>query len=70
MIITSDIVKKYLTEYSNKNTKLSRDVRDGKLIKIINGYMKLTQILRDIYLLEVSTDYHIFHLDMLYLFMD
>ena len=37
MIITSDIAKQYLAKYSNKNTRLSRDVRDGKLIKIING---------------------------------
>ena len=37
MIITSNIAKSYLTKYSNKNTKLSRDIRDKKLIKIING---------------------------------
>lgn len=37
MIITNKIAKNNLTEYSNKDTKLSRDVRDGKLIKIING---------------------------------
>ena len=37
MIITSDIAKQYLKRYSNKNTKLARDVRDGKLIKIKNG---------------------------------
>lgn len=37
VIITNNMVKHYLTEYSNKDTKLSRDVRDGKLIKIING---------------------------------
>ena len=37
MIITSDIAKQYLAKYSNKNTRLSRDVRDGKLIKIRNG---------------------------------
>ena len=32
MIITSDIAKQYLTKYSNKNTRLSRDVRDGKSV--------------------------------------
>ena len=37
MIITNSIAKKNLENYSNKDTKLSRDVRDGKLIKIING---------------------------------
>ena len=37
MVITSEIAKNNLDEYSNKNTKLSRDVRDGKLYKIING---------------------------------
>lgn len=37
MIITSDIAKNKYTEYSNKDTKLSREIRDGKLFKIING---------------------------------
>ncbi len=37
MIITNDIAKNSLEDYSNKETKLSRDVRDGKLFKIING---------------------------------
>ena len=37
MIITNNIAKNHLTNYSNKNTKLSRDVRDRKLTKIING---------------------------------
>lgn len=37
MIITNEIAKDKFEEYSNKDTKLSRDVRDGKLFKIING---------------------------------
>ena len=37
MIITNDIAKNNLIEYSNKNNKISRDIRDGKLFKIING---------------------------------
>ncbi len=37
MIITNDIAKNSFDEYSNKDTKLSREVRDGKLFKIING---------------------------------
>lgn len=37
MIITNNIIKNNLTDYSNKDTKISRDVRDGKLIKIVNG---------------------------------
>ena len=37
MIITNNIAKDDYEEYSNKDTKLSRDVRDGKLFKIING---------------------------------
>lgn len=37
MIITNNIIKNNLIEYSNKDTKISRDVRDGKLIKIVNG---------------------------------
>ena len=37
MIITADIYKQSLKDYSNKNTKLSREVKAGKLFKIING---------------------------------
>jgi len=37
MIITNEIAKNNLIEYSNKNNKISRDIRDGKLFKIING---------------------------------
>ena len=37
MIITSDIAKNNYEEYLNKDTKLSREIRDGKLFKIING---------------------------------
>ena len=37
MIITSDIAKNNYEEYINKDTKLSREIRDGKLFKIING---------------------------------
>ena len=37
MIITNSIVKNNLKEYSNKNNKISRDIRDGKIYKITNG---------------------------------
>lgn len=37
MIMTNDAVLKKLANYSNKNTKLAREVRDGKIIKIVNG---------------------------------
>ena len=37
MIITNDIAKSNLMDYSNKNNKISRDIRDGKLFKIITG---------------------------------
>ena len=37
MIITNNIAKKNFCDYSNKDTKLSREVRDGRLFKIING---------------------------------
>ena len=37
MIITNNIAKSNLTDYSNKNNKISRDIRDGKLFKIITG---------------------------------
>lgn len=37
MIITSDIAKEKYSNYSNKDTKLSREVKDGNLFRIING---------------------------------
>lgn len=37
MIITNSIAKSNIINYSNKNNKLSRDIRDGKLFKIIKG---------------------------------
>lgn len=37
MIITSEVFKNNLNNYLNKDTKLSRDVKNGKLYKIING---------------------------------
>lgn len=37
MIITNNIIKKELENYSNKNNKISRNIKNGKLIKIKNG---------------------------------
>lgn len=37
MILTIDIIKANLKTYSNKNTKICREVKNGNLIKIING---------------------------------
>ncbi len=37
MILTNDIIKDNLKEYSNKNTKICREVKNGNLIKIVNG---------------------------------
>ena len=37
MIVTNNIIKEKLKEYSNKNTKISREIKNGNLIKIING---------------------------------
>lgn len=37
MVITTNILKNNLEGYSNKNNKISRDLKDGKLYKIING---------------------------------
>lgn len=37
MIVTNDIIKLELSKYSNKNTKISREIKNGNLIKIING---------------------------------
>lgn len=37
MVRTSDAIKNDLLGYSNKNNKISREVRDGNLIRIITG---------------------------------
>lgn len=37
MILTNDIIKLNLQEYSNKDTKICREAKNGNLIKIING---------------------------------
>ena len=37
MLLTNNIIKNKLNEYSNKNTKISREIKNGKLIKIKNG---------------------------------
>ena len=37
MLITNNIIKYNLTNYSNKNNKISRDLKNGKLIKIVKG---------------------------------
>ncbi len=37
MVISNAMIKQYLSKYSNKNNKISRDLRDGKLFKIVNG---------------------------------
>lgn len=37
MILTNDIIKNNLNKYSNKNSKICREVKNGNLIKIING---------------------------------
>jgi predicted transcriptional regulator of viral defense system len=37
MIISNNILMESYAEYSNKNAKISREMRNGNLIKIING---------------------------------
>lgn len=37
MILTNGMIKENLKEYSNKNTKINREIKKGNLIKIING---------------------------------
>ena len=43
MIITNKLAKLNLINYSNKNNKISRDIKDGKLFKIINGLYETNQ---------------------------
>lgn len=37
MLITNDMAKADLIKYSNKNNKINRDIKSGKLFKIIRG---------------------------------
>lgn len=37
MILTNNIVKNNLSNYSNKNNKISREIKNGNLIKITRG---------------------------------
>ena len=37
MVLTNDIIKLNLQEYSNKNTKICHEVKNGNLIKIISA---------------------------------
>lgn len=37
MILTNGMIKENLKGYSNKNTKINREIKKGNLIKIING---------------------------------
>ena len=37
MILTNNMIKENLKEYSNPNTKICREIKNGKLIKIVNG---------------------------------
>lgn len=37
MVVSNEMLKQNLSKYSNKNNKISRDIRDGKLFKIITG---------------------------------
>ena len=37
MILTNNMIKENLNGYSNKNTKICREIKKGNLIKIING---------------------------------
>ena len=37
MMLTNNMIKENLKEYSNPNTKICREIKKGKLIKIING---------------------------------
>ena len=37
MLKTNDVIKNELSNYSNKDTKLTREVSKGNLIKIVNG---------------------------------
>lgn len=37
MVVTNDMIKEKLENYSNKNNKISREIKKGNLIKIVSG---------------------------------
>lgn len=43
MIITNAIAKEKFSDYSNKNSKISRDIKNKKLFKIITGLYETNQ---------------------------
>ncbi len=70
MIVTNDIVKNNYGEYSNKDTKLSREVKNGHLFKIINILYETNKNTPRYLLAGSNMDHHTYHLSMLYHFMD
>ena len=54
MIITNDMEKYKLNNYSNKNNKISREIKKGKLFKIITGLYEMC--IRGSFLLDLVCD--------------
>ena len=46
MIVTNSMVKSNLSNYSNKNNKISREIKKKIYLKLLMVYMKLIQILQ------------------------
>lgn len=42
MVVSNNILRESYEEYSNKNSKISREIKNGNLIKIINGLYETT----------------------------
>ena len=44
MILTNEIAKNYLVKYANKTTKLSKEVKNKRLFRSINGLYETNAI--------------------------
>lgn len=64
MILSTSEIKENIKDISNKNNKISREIKSNKLIKLKKDYTKPIKIHQTTYLQEVYTDHHIFRLTM------
>ena len=66
MIYTIQDLLSQNKNYSDIRGKISRDLRDGKIIQIKKDYMKVIKIHRDIILQVIYMVHHIYLLIMFY----
>ena len=70
MLKINDIIKNELSNYSNKDTKLTREVNKGNLIKIVNGFYETDPNTSGYLLASSIYGLSYIFLNMLYLIID